>query len=78
MKKLLIAATLFAMPAYAQGVPEQSEIPASMPEHVQQSIAQLRAHGDRFEKAIAAIEAQWILPQWSDCDQETQAEAPGS
>ena len=78
MKKLMIAATFFAMPAFAQESATQSQDALEMPDHVKHSIAPLRAYGDRLDKAIAAIEAQWQLPRWADCEQDESAQSPAS
>jgi hypothetical protein len=47
-----------------------------MPEEVRTNIEDLRQYGDRFEKVIAAIEAEWAKPMWADaidCQEEFQA-----
>ncbi|MCP5088333.1 MAG: hypothetical protein GY952_16195 [Rhodobacteraceae bacterium] len=79
MKALIVtAATLFiALPAMAQETTITKEEFQPMPAHVQASIEELRKYGDRFEKSIAAIEAQWQNPSWSfeaDCADEELAQ----
>lgn len=66
--------TIFAIalgsPCLAQDQIEPTEGLLPMPEHVKANIEELRTYGDRFEKAIIAIEAQWAKPVWTDCDAE--------
>jgi hypothetical protein len=79
MKTLAIAAAiLFALPALADEKPLDEFQVRPMPESVKARIAELRSHGDRFEKAIAAIERQWLLPAWSDCDHLGTFDQPAS
>lgn len=73
--KTIIATTIalvISTPAYADGSASVDSELRPMPEEVKANIEDLREYGDRFEKAIAAIEAEWAKPEWSegsDCEQ---------
>ena len=67
MKTLMYAAFALAisLPAYAQDSQSLDAGLRQMPEQVRANIEKLRQYGDRFEKVIAAIEAEWAKPMWA-------------
>ena len=77
--KTLIYATLaltISLPAFAHDSQSLNTGLRPMPEEVRTNIEDLRQYGDRFEKVIAAIEAEWAKPMWADaidCQEEFQA-----
>lgn len=67
MTRTLLTAALLAAaaaPALADGAAGEPAAAAPLPPHIARHIAELRTHGTRFEKAIAAIEANAALPGW--------------
>ncbi len=66
MKTLIYAALALAIsvPAFAQDRQSLDAGLCPMPEEIKAKIEELRQYGDRFEKAIAAIEAEWEKPTW--------------
>lgn len=79
MKVLItvVTAAVIGMPAFAQDTTSFETNLLPMPEHVKTSIAELRKFGDRYEKAIAAIESQWSKPLWIDgidCEDPVEAD----
>lgn len=65
MTRTVLFATLLALsgaPGVAQDVESTGRV--LLPPDVAQRVAELRTHGDRFEKAIRLIEAQAALPEW--------------
>jgi len=79
MKTLMIAAATLtiSMPAFAGDAKPTEFDFQPMPEEVRANIEELRQYGDRFEKVIAAIEAQWAKPIWADgadCEDASETE----
>jgi len=66
-----------ALPAFAHDATFDDPAYSAMPAEVRANIAKLREHGTRFEKAIEAIEAEWLRPSWTfgpDCEGEAVPE----
>ncbi|MDH5798065.1 MAG: hypothetical protein OEZ19_05830 [Paracoccaceae bacterium] len=80
MKTLMIAVAVLTIstPAFAKDAKPAEFDLQPLPEEVRANIEELRQYGDRFEKAIAAIEAQWAKPMWTNstsCEDTSEIKA---